>query len=377
MSKLFEATSINGLVLPNRFARSATWEGLATPDGSPSEALVEVSTALARGGVGLIISGHAFVSEEGRAGQWQLAVHRDELIPGLRGMVDAVHTAGGRIALQIAHAGLRGRTGQSGAAPLGPSILRTDEGPVGQEMTLDDMRGVKQAFAQAARRAQLAGFDAVQIHAAHGYLLSEFLSPFFNKRDDAYGGDFGNRARLVVELVEAVRTAVGPGFPVFIKMNSEDFIPGGLTVEDMVDTAALLAGAGIDMVEMSGGTYLSGDKKSMRQGSPAPGEPEAYYEAAARRYKEEIRVPLMLVGGIRTFETADRLVAEGLADYIALSRPLIREPALIDSWRSGDRSPAACISDNRCFLRALKGRGLDCVMRGRVPGARPAASDGE
>jgi 2,4-dienoyl-CoA reductase-like NADH-dependent reductase (Old Yellow Enzyme family) len=365
VSRLFEATRINGLVLPNRFVRSATWEGLAAPDGSSTEALVELSTNLARGGVGLIISGHAFVSPEGRAGEWQLAAHADEMIPGLAEMTAAVHAAGGTIALQIAHAGLRAVAGPGGPAPQGPSVLQTDEGPVGREMTPEDLEAVTQAFAGAARRAQVAGFDAVQIHAAHGYLLSQFLSPFFNRREDGYGGDARKRARLAVEVLRAVQTAVGPDFPVFIKLNSEDFIAGGLTVDDMLQTAAMLAEAGIDAIELSGGTYLSGDKKSMRQGNPAPGEPEAYYEAAARRYKEEIGAPLMLVGGIRTFETAEGLVEQGVADYISLCRPLIREPGLVNRWSAGDRAPASCLSDNRCFVRGIKGRGVQCVVADR------------
>lgn len=365
MSRLFEATCINGLVLTNRFVRSATWEGLASPDGSSTEALVKVSADLARGGVGLIVSGHAYVSAEGRASQQQLGVHADEMIPGLEEMTAAVRAAGGAIALQIAHAGLRGVAGPGGPAPLGPSVLQTDDGPVGREMTPDDLGAVTQAFARAATRAQAAGFDAVQIHAAHGYLLSQFLSPFFNKREDGYGGDVRNRARLAVEVLEAVRRAVGPGFPVFVKLNSEDFIPGGLTVGDMLKTAGLLVGAGIDAIELSGGTYLSGDKKSMRQGNPAPGEPEAYYEEAAKRYKKEVRAPLMLVGGIRTFETAERLIAEGATDYISLCRPLIREPDLVARWRSGDKAPASCLSDNRCFVRGLKGRGVECVVGDR------------
>ena len=361
MSALFEATTINDLVLHNRFLRSATWEGMAAPDGSPTVELVAVSTELARGGVGLIISGHAFVSEEGRAGLWQLGAHSDGMVAGLKDMVTAVHAAGGRIALQIAHAGLRAQPGRDGPAPLGPSAPHTGEGLAGREMTADDLRAVTRAFARAAGRARVAGFDAVQIHAAHGYLLSQFLSPYFNKREDGYGGGVENRARLAVEIAAAVREAVGPNLPVLIKLNSEDFLPGGLTVEDMLEAAAMLAEAGIDAVEMSGGTSLSGDKRPTRPGSPAPYETEAYYEAAARRFKGKVRVPLMLVGGIRTFGTAERLVAEGVADYVSLCRPLIRDPGLVNRWKSGDRSPATCLSDNKCFVRGLKGQGVRCA----------------
>jgi 2,4-dienoyl-CoA reductase-like NADH-dependent reductase (Old Yellow Enzyme family) len=229
-------------------------------------------------------------------------------------------------------------------------------------MTREDIEEVTAAFADAAVRARKAGFDAVQIHAAHGYLLSQFLSPFFNKRKDEYGSRIENRARLVVQVLRAIRKAVDADFPVFIKLNSEDFLPGGITVEDMLQTATMLEEAGIDAIEMSGGTFLSGKNNPSRQGRPGSGEPEAYYEAAARRYKEKIRVPLILVGGIRTFETAEKLVNEGVTDYIALSRPLIREPDLVNRWKSGDRRPASCLSDSRCFKPAREGQGIFCVV---------------
>ena len=364
MSRLFESTCINHLVLTNRFIRSATWEGLAGDDGSPTPKLIGMSARLAQGGVGLIITGHAYVSREGQAGPWQLGVYSDVCIPGLAEMTRTIHAIGGRIAIQLAHAGSRAASHLSGLEPRGPSVTETGAGLVGREMTPDDIEAIVEAFADAAVRGLKAGFDAVQIHAAHGYLLSQFLSPFFNKRKDEYGGPIENRARLVVQVTGAIRKAVGPGFPVFIKVNSEDFLPGGLTVGDMLQTAAMLEEAGIDAIEMSGGTFLSGKNNPSRRGRPGSEEPEAYYETAARRYQEKIRVPLMLVGGIRTFETAEKLVNEGVADYIALSRPLIREPDLINRWKSGDRNPASCLSDSRCFKPAGEGQGIFCVVEG-------------
>jgi 2,4-dienoyl-CoA reductase-like NADH-dependent reductase (Old Yellow Enzyme family) len=235
-------------------------------------------------------------------------------------------------------------------------------------MTHHDIEAVIRAFATAASRSQTAGFDAVQIHAAHGYLLSQFLSPYFNKRKDEYGGSIENRARLAVEVVKAVRHAVGPAFPVFIKLNSEDFLPGGLVVEEMVQATIMLEENGVDGIEMSGGTFVSGKNMPSRPVKATHGEPEAYYEGAARQYKEKVQVPLMLVGGIRTLETAERLVAEGLADYISLSRPLIREPGLVNRWKSGDRGPAGCVSDNGCFKPAFEGRGVYCVVEAREKG---------
>ena len=362
MSKLFESTSIKEMILANRFVRSATWEGLAAVDGAVTQRLIDVQTQLALGGVGLIISGHAYVSREGQAGNWQLGVYSDELIPGLTEMAAAVHTAGGKVALQLAHAGSRAAYRISGLEPIGPSVMETDAGPAGRMMTVEDIKEVTETFARAAARARNAGFDAVQIHAAHGYLLSQYLSPYFNKRKDDYGGIIENRARLLVQVLKAIRKAVGPEFPVLIKLNSEDFLPAGLTVEDMVRAAVMLEEAGIDAIEMSGGTFLSGKNTPSRIGKQ---DPEAYYEAAAEKFKLEVSVPLMLVGGIHTIETAERLVALETADYISLSRPLIREPALVNRWKSGDRRSALCISDSGCFKPGFEGKGVYCVVEER------------
>ena len=369
MSRVFESTCINGLVLANRFIRSATWEGLASDDGSPTLKLIGMSARLAQGGVGLIITGHAYVSREGQAGPWQLGVYSDACIHGLGEMTRTIHAIGGRIAIQLAHAGSRAASSLSGLEPRGPSVTETGAGLVGREMTRDDIEEVTAAFAGAAVRSLKAGFDAVQIHAAHGYLLSQFLSPFFNKRKDEYGGPIENRARLAVEVARAIRKVIDANFPVFIKLNSEDFLPRGFTVDDMLRTGAMLEEAGIDAIEMSGGTFLSGKKNPSRQGRSGSEEPEAYYEVAARRYKEKIRVPLMLVGGIRTFETAENLINEGVADYIALSRPFIREPDLVNRWKSGDRRPALCLSDSRCFKPAREGQGIFCVVEAHDKGS--------
>lgn len=366
MSVLFESTRIRNLTLANRFVRSATWEGMAGDDGSVTPRLVEVADRLAEGGTGLIITGHAYVSPEGQAGGWQLGVCSDDQIQGLAGMVKSVHDRGSRIAAQLAHAGARAAHRLTGIEPIGPSVLEAETGAIGREMTGDDIGRVIAAFTAAALRARTAGFDAVQIHGAHGYLLSQFLSPYFNKRKDNYGGSIENRSRLAAEVVRAVRDAVGPGFPILIKINSEDFLVGGLTVGDMIEASMVLEKAGVDAIEMSGGTFLSGKYMASRPGKPARGEPEAYYEAAAGQFKEKVKVPLMLVGGVRSFETAERLVVERLADYIALCRPLIREPGLVNRWKSGDLRPAACVSDNGCFKPGFEGKGVTCVVEARL-----------
>jgi 2,4-dienoyl-CoA reductase-like NADH-dependent reductase (Old Yellow Enzyme family) len=369
-SVLFEQTAIRGMELPNRFVRSATWEGMADEQGRPTPELTALYTRLARGRVGLVVSSHAFVSPEGKAVHPQLAVHDDESVAPLRGLADAVHAAGGKIALQLAHGGLWSVAGAGGdfhaagavcaPQPLGPSVRQTEAGPLGREMSLADIEAVVGAFAGAARRAREAGVDAVQIHAAHGYLLSEFLSPLFNRRQDAYGGSVARRTRLVTEVVAAVREAVGPDYPVLIKLNSEDFVAGGATVEEMLESAALLAAAGVDAIELSGGTSLSGDLGPLRMRTGIPEDREAYYQEAAIKLKQRVSLPVMLVGGIRTFEAAERLVAQGYADYISLSRPFVCEPDLVARWERGDRGPSICRSDNRCFYKTLKREGIFC-----------------
>ena len=366
MPKLFETTTLKNMTLPNRFVRSATWEGRANDDGSCTHGLINMMTQLARGGVGLIITGHAYVRKDGQAGPWQLGVYSDQLIQGLTEMTEAVHKENGKIIMQLAHAGCQAPFGLTGLEPLGPSVMENQEGSSCREMTQADISKVIEVFAQGAVRAKQAGFDGVQIHAAHGYLLSQFLSPFFNKRTDAYGGTIENRTRVVLEVIESIRASVGHDFPVLIKINSEDFLDKGLVVDDMLHGAALLEQAGIDAIELSGGTAYSGRRIPVRIAKIDTQEKEAFYKSAAKRYKERITVPLMLVGGIRSYEVAERLVDKGIADYISLCRPLIREPNLINRWKQGDTSRATCLSDNLCFKPTRAGQGLYCVTEERL-----------
>jgi 2,4-dienoyl-CoA reductase-like NADH-dependent reductase (Old Yellow Enzyme family) len=362
MSKLFETIHLKSLTLANRFVRSATWEGMADSNGFCTPKLIALMKQFAEGGVGLIITGFAFVSKEGRAAPWQMGADGDAFLSGLKEMTDAVHRSGGKIVLQIVHGGCYSATQLTGQEAIAPSTHVSGAIPRCREMTVSEIGHVVAAFGESASLAKKAGFDGVQIHAAHGYLLSQFLSPYFNKRKDAYGGSIGNRARIVLETLQSVRRAVGTGYPVMIKVNSEDFVEGGLTVDEMLLVAGFLEEAGIDAIEMSGGTvYASGAYSAIRAGALDTPQNEVFYREAAIRYKEKISVPLMLVGGIRSFTVAEKLINDGLADYISLSRPLIREPTLINRWKSGDLKRATCISDNACFGPVLKGEGLYCV----------------
>lgn len=361
MPKLFEATTINTVTLKNRFVRSATWEGIAKGDGSCSPKLTDLMEKLAQGNIGLIVSGYAFVSREGQAAPFQLGVYSDDLLPGITEMAEAVHKADGRILMQLAHGGLLADPQLTGQEPLGPSVMTTENGPTGREMTKEEIHGAVKAFRDGAVRAKKAGFDGIQIHAAHGYLLSQFLSPFFNKREDEYGGSIENRARIVLEVVRSVREAVGEKYPVLVKINAEDFLDGGFSVDEMLRVARMLEKSGVDAIELSGGTVLG-----LFMGKPdisfsRIGDSGVYYEEAAKRYKGEIGIPLMLVGGIRSYEVCQRLVEEGVTDYVSMCRPLIREPDLIKRWESGDTREAECVSDNACFQPGIEGKGVYCI----------------
>ena len=360
-SKLFQPATINHIKLKNRFICSSTWLGKANPDGSCSPLLISSLVRLAKSDIGMIVTGMAGVSKNAQSAPLQLGVYSDDFLPGLRQMAESVHRAGAPIVMQLEHGGLFTVPLLTGQEPSGPSVLQTPDGPLGREMTKEEIKDTINAFKDAAVRAQKAGFDGVQVHAGHGWLLSQFLSPYFNRRKDEYGGSIENRARIVLEIVKSIREAVGDTFSVLVKINSEDRIEGGFNIDDMLQVSTMLEKTGVDAIELSGGTIgalLTGNI----DGSFSPaGKKEVYYREAAKRFKEKIKIPLILVGGIRSFETADELVKTGTADYISLCRPLIREPGLIKRWKSGDLRKSECISDSACFQPGMEGKGVFCV----------------
>jgi len=354
---------LNGMTLRNRLVRSATHEGLASPDGFWTPEMAAAQVRLAKGGVGFIITGHAYVSVEGRVRRGQSAADSDECIGPWREAVEKVHAAGAKIALQPAHAGGRGGDRETAAGPS--PFIPGKNAPECLEMNTNDIARTVRCFAAAARRAKAAGFDAVQIHAAHGYLVSQFLSPFYNRRTDAYGGALENRARLLYEVLDAVRAEVGDEFPVLAKINTEDFVPGGFSREECAAVCRELEARGLDAVELSGGIPEAGDALSpVRNVDPAPGVP-AYYEDAARSIRPQLHIPVILVGGIRTAADAERLLCEGACDLVALCRPLIGDPDLPQRWLGGDSDRTGCVSCNGCFRPIMTGRGVYCPRTGK------------
>jgi 2,4-dienoyl-CoA reductase-like NADH-dependent reductase (Old Yellow Enzyme family) len=372
--KLFEVTSIKGLRLRNRLVRSATWEGMAEEDGSVNERLIGLYEDLAEGGIGLIISSYLYVCPEGKQALGQIGIHDDRLVTGLKKLASAVHDRGGAIVGQLVHCGGQADSRISGLPTLAPSSLESPgyrEKP--EELSETQIRLIVDAFAQAGLRLRRAGFDGLQLHGAHGYLLSQFMSPLRNRRADDYGGSLEKRCRFACEVYAAIREAVGEDFPVMIKLNASDFWEGSTSEADASYLAGLLAEAGIDAIEVSGGTPASGPLGAARPDITSP-EAEAYFLPQARTIRAAVPgIPLMLVGGIRSLEKIEEIVTEGGIDYFSMSRPLIREPGLPNRWRDGDRHPAECKSCLGCFRPARKGEGIRCVRKD--PDGRPESQE--
>lgn len=359
MSVLFDGFDIGSLRVKNRFMRSATWCGIADADGNCTETERNLLADLSMGEIGLIATGHIAVAPKGRAGAGQLTLYRDNQIAPLQDMVNAVHDNGAAIMAQLSHAGAYAIENIINASPGAPSA--TDAMPNLHVLTEMEIDGLSNTFAQAAYRACEAGFDAVQLHCAHGFLLSEFLSPIFNQRTDKYGGSLENRTRIILEIIAKIKKSIGEEVPLLAKLNSSDRTEGGLTVSEMLRVAKMLAVAGLDGIELSGG-LLSNSKGSPCVTAIKPYENEAYFKSEAELLRADVKIPLILVGGMRAFETCEWIVAENVADLISISRPFIREPHLIKRWQDGYCEPATCISCNGCFGAAIQGHGAYCTV---------------
>lgn len=343
MLKAFSRIDLKNISLKNRFVRSATHDYMGNADGSVSHAEVALYEELSKNEIGLIISAHACVSKGGSAGAKQNAVYDDKFIPGLKSLVDAAHEYNSKIILQISHAGPRSVT-LDGSVALSVSA-------VGQENTREadiaDIIKIREAFIAAALRAKKAGFDGVQVHAAHGYLLSQFIDPLFNKRDDIYGGSAENRFRLVQEIISGIKRRCGETFPIFLKINSDSLGDDKHYSLDLVYILNVCKNLGVEAVELSGNFI----------GLPANSGP--YFLSRAAEMRRTVDIPIILVGGIRSSADVEEVLSAGI-DMVALGRPLICEPDLILKFKAGPYS-ARCISCNKCFF-SVGTTGKRCVL---------------
>jgi 2,4-dienoyl-CoA reductase-like NADH-dependent reductase (Old Yellow Enzyme family) len=335
---------------------------MCEPDGRPTQKLAECYANLAKGRVGLIVSGYTFIRKDGRQYPGQMGICTDAFNVEMRNLTSAVHNQGGKICMQLVHAGGQTTAGIAGSRPVAPSSIAVAQFPeIPVELSHEDIAEFVALFCAGAARAREYGFDAVQLHASHGYLINQFLSPLTNRREDRYGGEIENRCRFLMEIYRGVRGAVGNDFPVLVKLNGADNLEGGLEPDDAVHAAKALDEAGIDAIEVSAGTPSSGDRSPVRVGITSR-EQEAYNLPLAAMINKLVKCPVMTVGGIRSFEIADEIIRREEADYIAMSRPFIREPDLALRWQSGNLERARCISCNGCFKPGLKEGGIYCVV---------------
>lgn len=338
MSLFSPLTLPNGAVIPNRIAKAAMEENMADGDHAPSVELINLYRAWAEGEAGLIITGNVMVDARAMTGPGGVVLDSERHLDRFKIWAEVSRSRGAQIWMQINHPGRQMLAGL-GQETLAPSAIALDLGaqskrfPMPRAMTAADIAEVQRRFVATARLAERAGFTGVEIHAAHGYLLSQFLSPLSNHREDQWGGSLENRARLLTDIVRSVRAAVAPGFAIAVKLNSADFQRGGFSPEDAKAVVGMLKPLGVDLVELSGGSYevpammgASRDARTLAR--------EAYFLEFAREIAEVAAMPLMVTGGIRRREVAETVITSGVA-MAGIATALAIAPDLPRRWRDG------------------------------------------
>jgi len=382
MSILFTPAKTGNIEVKNRFVRSATAGCLATEEGKVSERYLNLYTNLAKGEIGLIITGYFIIQQNGKALPRAIMVDNDEVIEGLKKLTDEIHKHGAKIVAQINHTGRHANPKISGERQIAPSSVRTIT-PVfskPRQMTEMDIKKVIEAFGLAAWRVKEAGFDGVQLHCAHGYLIHQFLSRHTNRRRDRWGGSLEYRMRFLIEVYNFAREKVGPEYPILVKVSSKDMSTNGLTIEDSVKICKRLSKLGVAAIEVSGGvqdmatgglvttrgdfpvdivlrgrnvlekTLIRLKAKSVREKTKFE---ENYFLPEARRIKHAVNIPVIVVGGIRDVKKMEQIIENGDADFVSMSRPFIRQPNLIRLIEQGKPNPVTCTSCNKCILEVL------------------------
>lgn len=381
---IFQTAEIKGIKLKNRIIRSATHDGLANADGSVSDELIRKYKFLAENEVGMIITGYAAVSKSGVSPYPRmLKIYDDSVIESYKKLVDAVHESGTPIVLQLAHCGRQTSSKAIGTQKVAPSnVLHTFYPDKSKELNYTEIKEIISDFVSAAKRAEKAGFDAVQLHSGHGYLLHDFLSPYGNRRKDAWGGTLENRCKIVVKIIEGIKQETS--LPVFIKLSAQDNRRNGMRLEDSVKIAKILEKAGLDAIEVSCGTVEDG-MNTMRSAlmpmdavfkyrepvasfpeklskialkganlinplikQPTPLENFNIYNASV--IKENVNIPVIAVGGIHKLDDMEMIIKNNKADFVSMCRPFICEPNLARKLKEGKQTEAKCLMCNYCGL---------------------------
>ncbi|NLI61934.1 MAG: NADH:flavin oxidoreductase [Methanosarcinaceae archaeon] len=353
-TSVWDPIKLGRLEIKNRFIRSATNEYMADLNGTPNERIEKMYEDLSKNDVGLIITGFAYVSKDGgKCDPGQLGLYSEEQIPNYRKLVDAAHKFGSKIAIQLAHGGAQSGKGETHFVPT--KLLNGET-----ELTTDKIHEIQNDFVKSAVFAKEAGFDAVELHLAHGFLLSNFISKYTNRRGDDYGGNTENRTRIISEIIEMIFEKTGKDFPVFVKMNATDCFEilqdeqlkkydlsnGFLEIKEAIEIAKILKRSGVCAIEVSGGS--SRVPNSFIKKGKFSGKNEGYFKEYAKQIKEKVDLPIISVGGFRSLPEIKKSIPK-YADMIALSRPFIREPDLVSKFKSKENYKSKCISCNKCF----------------------------
>jgi len=396
MSRLFEPINLGGITVRNRIAKSAMVEGLGDERGRATAAMVALYERWAKGGVGLAITGMVTIIPGFSVTAHEVGLWEDAQIEPLRAVVEATHRHGSRILVQLCHAPpqLTARTARRFGNPAPSAGVNRVNLMPSRALRDDELLDIARAFGDAARRARDAGADGVELHAAHGYLLSRMLSPLHNRRRDDWGGNFDRRMALLEQVLRSIRSQAGADFPVAVKLNAHDGeVKGGLSLDQSARVAARLERSGVVAIEVSAGTADVGlsfypnrggiprdlARQFLREqvGVPRLGLPllepllrhaeqrvafseEAYFLDEARRIAEAVSIPVIAVGGIRSRDKAERILNQTRVSMVSLARPLVREPDLVREWEADREAVASCTSCNRCYVALGLGYRLQC-----------------
>lgn len=359
MSNLYSPTRIGNLALKNRFMRSATWENMATETGHMTDKLYAIYEELAKGEVGLIVTGYANIVAEEKPNAGMMGMYDDSFIGEYQKLTQLMHNYDAKIVMQLAYGGTKTTYNVGERVIFAPSeVCEIGTQTLGKAMTQAEIDYIVDAFAKASLRAQQSGFDGVEIHAAHTYLINQFLSPYYNRRDDQYGGSLENRMRFLVEIFTAIRALVGDDYPIMVKLTASEFFEGGLTFAETRLICQKLDALGVDAIIISGNIH---GKANTLIGQSFDGhsiQEEGYFHEYGDVISREIKAPVITVGGLTNIDAIEAIAEKTNIQYFALSRPLLSEPNLIKRWQSGNRAPVECERCSKCRTR----RGNYCIV---------------
>ncbi|SHH44480.1 NADH:flavin oxidoreductase [Clostridium grantii] len=346
---LFHKTKLANIELKNRFVRSATWENMTTEDGHMTKELYDIYENLSKGQIGLIITGYGNVVKEEQPNPGMMGIYNDSFIEEYKKLTNLVHSYGSKIIMQLAYGGTKTNFNLGERIIFAPSeVPEKSTNVLGKAMSKEEIDYIVNGFAEAGKRVKESGFDGVEIHGAHTYLINQFLSPYYNKRTDEYGGSLENRMRFLIEIYNKMREKVGNNFSILVKLTATEFFQGGLTFEETKLICKKLKEIGVDGLEISGNIH---GKANTMAGEIFEGyeiKEEGYFVEYAKVISEMVNIPIITVGGFKDINNIEEIFNESNIEYFGISRPLLTEPDLIKRWIEGNRKPAKCVRCSKC-----------------------------